>query len=71
MAWIGRALAAGHATLGVGSRVGLLVAGGMVTLSVMLVATAVAAALVALTPRFRWLGLLLDALALKSMLSLR
>ena len=71
MAWIGRALAAGRATLGVGSRVRLLVAGGVVTLGVMLVATAVAAALAALTPRFGWLGLLVHALALKSMLSLR
>ena len=71
MAWIGRALAAGRAALGVGSRVHLLVAGGAVTLSVMLVAAAIAAALGALTPRLGWLGLLVDALALKSMLSLR
>lgn len=71
MAWIGRALAAGRATLGVGSRVRLLVAGGVVTLGVMLGATAGAVALGALTPRLGWLGLLVDALALKSMLSLR
>jgi adenosylcobinamide-phosphate synthase len=71
VAWIGRALAAGRATLGVGSRVRLLVAGGVVTLGVMLGATAGAVALGALTPRLGWLGLLVDALALKSMLSLR
>jgi len=71
VAWIGRALAAGRATLGVGSRVRLLVAGGAVTLGVMLVAAAIAAALGALTPRLGWPGLLVDALVLKSMLSLR
>ena len=71
VAWIGRALAAGRATLGVGSRVRLLVAGGVVTVGVMLVAAAGAVALGALTPRLGWLGLLVDALALKSMLSLR
>ncbi len=71
MAWIGQALAAGRATLGVGSRVRLLVAGGVLTLGVMLVAAAGAVALGALTPRLGWLGLLVDALALKSMLSLR
>ena len=71
VAWIGRALAAGRATLGVGSRVRLLVAGGVVTLGVMLGATAGAVALGALTPRLGWFGLLVDALALKSMLSLR
>ncbi len=71
MAWIGRALAAGRATLGVGSRVRLLVAGGVVTLGVMLAAAAIAAALGALTPRLGWPGLLVDGLVLKSMLSLR
>lgn len=71
MAWIGRALAWGRATLATGGPARLLVAGAAVTLGVAALAAAAAIGLVLAAPLLGWVGVAVEALALKSMLSLR
>lgn len=71
MAWIGRALGWGRATFAAGSPRRLLIAGAAVTLSVVALATAAALALIGVTSALGWLGIVVEALVLKSMLSLR
>ena len=71
MAWIGRALEGGRAACASGGAARLLICGAVVTVGVAAIATAVAVALVAVASGLGWPGLLIEALALKSMLSLR
>jgi adenosylcobinamide-phosphate synthase len=71
VAWIGRALGRGRSMLASGSSPRLLLAGAVVTLGVASLATAVSIALVTFASTFGWLGVLIEGVALKSMLSLR
>jgi adenosylcobinamide-phosphate synthase len=71
VAWIGRALGWGRATFASGLPRRLLAAGAVVTLGVAALATAASMALVAFASMLGWLGLVVEALALKSMFSLR
>ena len=68
---MGHALAWGRATFAVGSPTRLLVAGAAVTLGVVALAAAAAMALVAVAATLGWVGLIVEALVLKSTLSLR
>jgi adenosylcobinamide-phosphate synthase len=72
VAWIGRAFGWGRATFAAtASAPRLLIAGAVVTLGVVALATAASMALIVLASLLGWLGLVVEALALKSMLSLR
>jgi adenosylcobinamide-phosphate synthase len=71
VAWIGRALACGRSAFASGSPSRLLLAGAVATLGVALLATAASVALVMFTSIFGWLGVVIEGVALKSMLSLR
>jgi adenosylcobinamide-phosphate synthase len=71
VAWIGRALAWGRATFATGSPPRLLIAGAVVTLGLVALAIAASMALVIVASGLGWLGLVVEALALKSVLSLR
>lgn len=71
MAWIGRALGWGRATFAAGSPRRLLVAGAGVTLGVAALAAGAAMVLVVFASTLGWVGLVVEALALKSVLSLR
>src|SRR5262249_20170340 len=71
VAWIGRLLGWGHATFASGSPARLLIAGAGVILAVASLASAGALGLVLVTTSLGWTGVLIEALARKSMLSLR
>jgi adenosylcobinamide-phosphate synthase len=71
VAWIGHLLSWGRARLAHGSPTRLLVAGGLVTLAATSVAAVAAAAVVVLASTLGWLGLLIEGVALKLMLSVR
>jgi len=68
---MGRALGWGRARLCHGSRWRLLAAGALVTLGVTAVAASAATAVTALASALGWLGVLIEAVALKSTFSLR
>jgi len=71
VAWLGRALAAGHRRLCRGSRRALLLRGAGVTLAVAALSALAGALLHALGARLGMLGLALEAVALASLLSVR
>src|SRR5262245_23332879 len=71
VAWIGRALGWGRARLGVGTPARLLIGGALVTLGVVSLAVAASLAVTAAAAVLGWLGVLLEALALKTTLALR
>ena len=71
MAWIGGALGAGRRRLAQGSPSRLLVSGALLTLAVTALAAGVGWMVGEISARLGALGLLLEALGLKSMLSLR
>ena len=68
---MGRALGWGHARFASGGPARLLVAGGAVMIGVAVVAAACAIAVTVVSASLGWPGVLLEALALKSTLSLR
>lgn len=71
MAWIGWLLNRGRSAFASGSAPRLLLAGAVVTLGVASLAAATSMALVIFASTLGWLGIVLEAMALKSMLSLR
>jgi len=71
VAWMGRALAAGRRALCHGGPIALLLAGGGLTLGLMAVAAGAGAAVAALAGMLGPGGIALEAVALKSTLSLR
>ena len=71
MAWIGWLLNRGRSAFASGSAPRLLLAGAVVTLGVASLAAATSMALVIFASTLGWLGVVLEGMALKSMLSLR
>ena len=71
MAWIGWLLNRGRSAFASGSAPRLLLAGAVVTLGVASLAAATSMALVIFASTLGWLGIVLEGMALKSMLSLR
>jgi adenosylcobinamide-phosphate synthase len=71
VAWIGWALDRGRAAFGSGGPARLVVAGAVVTVGVAALAAALAAGLVAVVAGLGWVGIAIEALALKTTLSVR